>query len=149
MPRVGITGTQTLCGPYTADIQSLYSEYTGCADWRMPDFEAKSWKWIRNRSIWLRSGSYSYRMDPTGSGKPLGCLPGLETPLENQKIMVFQVFQYFQVFSDIFLSSLNSNRPAFGTDSRPYWRRHRTRGSLWGGFRTRCGGPSNPRVSYI
>ena len=33
------SGTQTLCGPYTADIQSLYSEYTGSADWRMPDFE--------------------------------------------------------------------------------------------------------------
>ena len=36
------SGTQTLCGPYTADIQSLYSEYTGCADWRMPDFGGKS-----------------------------------------------------------------------------------------------------------
>ena len=36
------SGTQTLCGPYTADIQSLYSKYTGCADWRMPDFGGKS-----------------------------------------------------------------------------------------------------------
>ena len=91
--------TQTLCGPYTADIQSLYSKYRGCLHWRIPDLGGKSWKWIRNRSIWLRSGSYSYRMDPTSSGKPLGCLPGLKTPLENPKIQVFRVFPYFPVFS--------------------------------------------------
>ena len=36
------SGTQTLCGPCTADIQSLYSEYTGCADWRIPDLGGKS-----------------------------------------------------------------------------------------------------------
>ena len=34
--------TQTLCDPYTADLQSLYSKYIGCADWRMPDFGGKS-----------------------------------------------------------------------------------------------------------
>ena len=36
------SGTQTLCGPSTADIQSLCGEYTGCADWRLPDFVGKS-----------------------------------------------------------------------------------------------------------
>ena len=36
------SGTQTMRGPYTADIRSLYSEYTGRADWRMPDLGGKS-----------------------------------------------------------------------------------------------------------
>ena len=36
------SATQTLCDPYTAALQSLYSKYTGCADWRMPDFGGKS-----------------------------------------------------------------------------------------------------------
>ena len=38
----GVPATQTLCSPYTTDLQSLYSEYTGCADWRMPVFGGKS-----------------------------------------------------------------------------------------------------------
>ena len=33
---------QTLSGPYTAVFWSLCSKYTGCADWRMPDFGGKS-----------------------------------------------------------------------------------------------------------
>ena len=36
------SATQTLCGPHTADIQSIYNKYTGCADWRIPDFGGKS-----------------------------------------------------------------------------------------------------------
>ena len=35
-------GTQTLCGPYKADLQSLYRNCKGCADWRMPDLGGKS-----------------------------------------------------------------------------------------------------------
>ena len=34
-------------------------------------------------------------------------------PSGNKKIQVFRVFPYFTVFSYIFLSSLNSNRPAY------------------------------------
>ena len=36
------SATQTLCGPYKANLQSLYSKYTGCADWRIPDFGGTS-----------------------------------------------------------------------------------------------------------
>ena len=36
----------------------------------------KSKNLIRTRSVCLRLGPYSARMDPTGSGKPLGCFSG-------------------------------------------------------------------------
>ena len=41
-----------------------------------------------------------------------GMPPRLQNPPENQKIWVFRVLQYFQIFSGIFLSSLNSDMPA-------------------------------------
>ena len=34
-------------------------------------------------------------MDPTSSGKPLGCLPGLKTPLENPKSWFSGLFHIF------------------------------------------------------
>ena len=40
----------------------------------------KSKNLVRISSAWVRLGSYSARMDPTGSGKPLGRLPASKPP---------------------------------------------------------------------
>ena len=49
---------------------------------------SKSRNLVRTRSVWPRLGPYSARMDPTGSGKPLGCLPDPKTSgkIKNRQI---------------------------------------------------------------
>ena len=49
-----------MCGFYKANTRKI----------------SKVW---RNRSRWLGLGRYSATIDPTGSGKPMGCLPASET----------------------------------------------------------------------
>ena len=49
----------------------------GSKMWRK---HTKSSKIDRTGSIWLSLGRYLHRIHPTGSGEPLGCLPGPKTP---------------------------------------------------------------------
>ena len=69
------SATQTLCGPSTADVRSLYSKYTGCTDWKNTRFrktmkmDPKKVRMAPFGLIFIQDGSHKLW---EASGKPPG-----------------------------------------------------------------------------